>query len=792
MKKALIIIVFVVSALFIFGYWQLVKTKPTYQGEIFLNNLQTAVSVKYDQFGIPHIYAENQTDAYFALGYVQAQERLFQMEMIRRVATGTLSEILGAEFINTDKLFRTLGFAKKSAEFAKKFEEQDQEYKQAVLAYFDGINAYIDEGPTPVEFNLIGIPKKKFSVSDAFNAAGYMSFGFADGFRVDPLTTKIAATLGIEYLNDIGLHSIYDSTYIPSYFESAANELTAVANIIETLPIPLIDGSNSWIIGPEKTASGHAILENDTHIGFSQPSVWYEAHLEYPGTSLYGHYLAGFPFAILGHNKFAAWGMTMFENDDVDLFLEKGNPENADQVWRIDHWQDLDVRTETINIKDEEAVEIKIRESFHGPIINDVLINKNTTDQPVSVWWEYLHADSDIFDPTYTLGQCASMDDARRAASLIQAPGLNIMYADIDGNIAWWASARLAIRPPHVNSKLLLDGSSGKDDYLGYYDFSHNPQAENPPWNYLYSANNQPDSVKGVLYPGYYRPIDRARQIVNLVEARDDWTAEQVQVMTANVTSEIATLVAKELGLIIKGSGNKDYAELAELLASWDGDHQQSAIEPTVYYNVLSWALYYAMADELGYDDYLNLANSEIMKRSYLQFVSDKQSVWWDNISTSEKETREDIILKAAQSALSTLIGTTNSTRSEDWIWSKVHTVTHGHPLGKVDMLKRYFDVGPLETNGGNEVINNMMFKLDTTGFFPVFAGPAVRTVIDLGNLDGAMSINPTGQSGNFLSKHYDDQAQMFVDVQFRPQLMNEEDIDKNMISELILSPKSR
>ena len=791
MKKILLGLLIILLAVFLFGYWKLTSTKPIYEGELELAGLLEQVTIKYDQYGIPHIYAKSQSDAYFALGYLQAQERLFQMEMIRRVATGTLSEILGKDFIATDKLFRTLGVAKKSAEFTSLFEAQDVAYKDAVLAYFEGINAFVDEGPTPIEFTLIGIPKQKFSVADAYNAAGYMSIGFADGFRVDPLTSKIAVKLGMNYLNDIGLHTIYDSTYIKSYFEPESEDLTDLSISIDKIPTPLIDGSNSWIVGPEKSATGHAIFENDTHIAFSQPSVWFEAHLEYPGTSLYGSYLAGFPLAILGHNKFAAWGLTMFENDDVDLFQEKTNPKNSQQIWRVDKWQDLKVRQETINVKNGDPVEITIRESDHGPIINDVMLDDGVSKQPVSVYWEYLHADKDLFGAVYGLGQCASMVDARQAASQIQTPGLNVMYADIAGNIAWWASARIPIRPAHVNSKLLLDGSSGKDDYLGYYDFSHNPQAENPPWGYVYSTNNQPDTVKGVLYPGYYRPLDRASRIVSLIEPKNDWTSEKFQAMTADVTSPVAPLIAKELATVLNTSDNKEVIAMADLLSAWNGDHQKDDIEPTIYYNLLSWVIYYSMADELGYKDAFSLANSEVMLRSYLKLISNEGSIWWDDINTPTKESRNDIILKSAEKALVTIKKATHSTKSDGWQWSKVHTLTHGHPLGKIQMLKPYFNVGPFPVPGGQEVINNTIFKLDTTGVFPVLAGPAVRTVIDLGNLDGAMSINPTGQSGNFLSKHYDDQAEMFVNVKYRAQLMNEVAVEAEKVSELVLLPKN-
>ncbi|HHL51831.1 MAG TPA: penicillin acylase family protein [Flammeovirgaceae bacterium] len=791
MKKIIIGLILLLIILFGGSYFYLQSTVPQYDGTLKLSGLHDTVTVKYDRYGIPHIYARNEEDAYFALGYVHAQERLFQMEMIRRVATGTLAEVFGPELLPTDKLFRTLGIAQKSQELTRHYEQMQHPYKKDAEAYLAGVNTFVASGPTPVEFSLTGMPKRPFTITDAFNTVGYMSFGFADGFRVDPILSKVAATLGKSYLQAMHVHSVYDSARLRSYFQpQAIEQLTALQDILDQIPAPLLDGSNSWIVGRQRSATGYPLFENDTHIGFSQPSVWFEAHLEYPGTSLYGHYLAGFPFAILGHNRLAAWGMTMFENDDVDLYQEKANPDNSNQIWRKDHWLDLQVREETIAVKDGEPVKIKVRTSDHGPIINQVLLDSATTTQPVSVYWEYLHAGHDILAAIYALNYCRSMDDARAAAAAIHAPGLNIMYADTAGNIAWWAAARLAIRPPHVNSKLLLDGASGDDDYLGYYDFSHNPQAENPPWGYVYSANNQPDTVKGVLYPGYYRPLDRAGRIARLLETRQQWTVADMQQMTADVTSDVAVLVAGEIADVLAQSNDGEITALADLLAKWDGNHNPDQAEPTVYYTLLSWILYESMADELGYKGYRQLANSPVMKRSYLYFISLQDNPWWDNTTTANHESRQDIFAAAARRALTTLQQTTGSANAEGWQWRKVHTLTHGHPLGKVEALKPYFDVGPLVTPGGNEVINNMMFKLDTTGYFPVFAGPAVRTVIDLGQMSQAMSINPTGQSGHFLSPHYSDQAQMFVDVQFRPQLMNKDAIEADKSGELLLMPK--
>jgi penicillin amidase len=789
MKKILGSIALLLLIALIFGYFFINHAKPKYSGALSLAGLQAEVTVKYDEYGIPHIYAENETDAYFALGYVQAQERLFQMEMIRRVASGTLSEILGPDLLPTDKLFRTLGLSEKAKEMAENFAAANAAYKPAAEAYFDGINAFVEEGPTPIEFTIIGIPKRKFSIVDAYKASGYMSFGFAEGFKVDPIASKIAVKYGMQYLNDLGLHSINDSTYIPSYFGEDTVSLTGLAAAIDKIPVPLLIGSNSWIIDGTKTASGKPVFENDTHIGFSQPSVWFEAYLEYPGTTYYGHYLAGFPFGLLGHNQYATIGLTMFENDDVDLFVEKSNPEDSSQIWRKDHWENLSIRQESIAVKNQQDVLWTIRESDHGPIINDILLDDGVAEHPVAAWWAFLHTKRDLLEAVHMLNHSTSMKTSRQAASIIEAPGLNVMYADVDGNIAWWAAAKLPIRPEHVNSKLLLDGSSGKDDYLGFYTFNKNPQAENPPWGYVYSSNNQPAMVDSTLYPGYYMPMDRARAIVDKLEESDRWTAEDVKMMAGNVTSPVHPYVAKDFAKSLSSGQIDAPRELIDLLNNWDGNHDRQSIEPSVYYTLLSWVLYYAMADELGFKDYAVFVGSSLMKRSYFKFISNDNSVWWDNVNTEKKEGKLDILSASLYKMSSTLVKNMGSENFEDWQWGKIHTLTHNHPLGQIDALKNYFNVGPFPVSGGNEVINNLMFDLDTSGVFAVNAGPAVRTVIDLSDIYTAESINPTGQSGYFLSQHYDDQAQMFVDVKFRPQLMDKDDVEAHTQSVLTLLP---
>ena len=787
MKKIFFILFTLIFIVFISVYYFLQQSKPAYEGELTLDGLDNKVEIKYDTYGIPHIYAENETDAYKALGYVHAQERLFQMEMIRRVSTGTLAEILGPDLLDVDKLFRTLGIKEKSKELAKQFNKSSASHKAAANAYYDGINQFIKNGATPIEFTIIGIPKKEFSIEDAYNAGGFMSFGFAAGFRIDPVLEQLSATYGSKYLEDLNLNYPKDVTPIKNHLQDSSR-LTALSQVIKKIPIPFLIGSNSWILGPSRTKSGKPVFENDTHMEHSQPAVWFEAHLSYPGMDHDGHYVAGIPFSLIGHNKVAAIGLTMFENDDVDFYEEKLNEKN--QVWSNEQWRDLEIRTEIINIKDEISDTLIVRVSSHGPVVNDLFFKESENSNPISVWWSYLKTTNDLMSSFYQLNHITTIDDARKGASMIEAPGLNVMYADTAGNIAWWASAKLPIRPEHVNTKLVLDGSSGEDDILGYYDFSKNPQAENPPWDYVYSSNNQPDSVDGVLYPGYFFPKDRASRIVELIDSKStNWTADDSKKMAGDVTSRGQVEKVQAVIQIIEANNIPVPEDVLNLLKNWDGDHQIDQVEPSIHHTIQAWLQFYTLNDELGTENLKSLAGTAFFETRFLNILKNKNSVWWDEVATIAKEDRNDIVKKSMASAINTLEKNFNSENPNDWKWGTIHTITYNHPLGEVDALKEYFSVGPMSIKGGNEVIGNQSFVLDTLGIFPVFAGASVRTIIDMSDVKNAVSINPTGQSGHFLSEHYKDQAEMYANVEYRLQLMDSLDVASDTQSILILNP---
>ncbi|MEJ0056411.1 MAG: penicillin acylase family protein [Bacteroidota bacterium] len=478
LKRILIAVFWLVLAVFVGGYIYIQTTSPDYSGEVTLKGLTEEVEILYDAYGVPHILAKNEEDAYFALGYAHAQDRLFQMEMLRRAAGGRLSEILGKDLLPVDKLFRTLGLNVFAAEHARRFLSSDTSaFQRTSLAYQKGINEFIRTGPTPLEFTIIGIPKKEFTPEDIYLANSFMAFGFAEGIKLDPVLEKIRTGLGEEYLDDLAVKTPANAVKIKSYLGQVKNIshdalIASLGEAIEKIPVPLLQGSNGWVISGSRTASGFPILANDTHIGFAQPAVWYEAHIEYPGYSMYGHHLAGIPFALLGTNQFCGWGLTMFENDDTDFFKETTDPANPDQVKFGDTWEPITSRDEIIHVKGEDDITLSVKTTRHGPIINGIMENSVPSGPPVSLSWILNHTINYGMQAAYQLNHAASFNDAQNAVKLFSAPGLNVMYGDIEGNIAWWAAAKLPIRPLHVNSKFFLDGSSGKDEYLGSYDFS--------------------------------------------------------------------------------------------------------------------------------------------------------------------------------------------------------------------------------------------------------------------------------------------------------------------------------
>ncbi|MGV8945035.1 MAG: penicillin acylase family protein [Lutibacter sp.] len=791
LKKILLFLGILIVLLLIGGWIYFNSLKPDYSGKISLSNLENETTVYFDDYGIPHIYAQNQYDASTALGYVHAQDRLWQMELMRRIAPGRLSEIFGKDMLKTDQFFVSMGLEETSKKMIEKLDKNGEVYKLAV-AYLNGVNQFIENGATPIEFTLVGVKKEQYQLNDIYNILGYMSFSFAMAQKTDPLLSIIQEKLGDAYIKELNINSDPNTTLIKTTKDNIADYsamVTSINEIMENSPIPPFIGSNSWVVSPHKTTTGKVLFANDPHIGFSQPAVWYEAHIVTPDYEMYGYHLAGVPFPLLGHNRNYAYGLTMFENDDIDFYKEENDPENSTKYKTPNGFESYKTVTKTIKVKDAEDVIITVRNTRHGPIMNDA-IDAISEAEPVAMSWIYTQVEGKVLDALYTISRANEMADVKKGASMIHAPGLNIMYGDAKGNVAWWAAGKLYKLRPEANRSFILNGASGEDDPIEYLDFSSNPMAENPSWNYVYSANNQPDSIAGMLYPGYYVPEDRAKRIVQLLEPKDNWNKQSMMAMINDVTSSVSSDIIKEFTDIMDyNSFGKNEQNAIDVLQLWDGSNTVDNIAPTIYNKWIYLYLKNTFEDELGEKLFPQFLDTHLSKRMVAEQIEKDSSIWWDDITTKDKtESKKEILSKSlveAVAALEKQLGTD----IKAWNWGKVHSLEHNHPLGKVAALKRYFNVGPFPINGAREVINNMAFDYDDSGFYKVGAGPSTRRIIDFSDIENSMSILPTGQSGNPFSKHYKDQAEMYNKGEFRKMKMNEEEI-KSVSTILIISPK--
>jgi penicillin amidase len=788
------LLLLLILGLLIFIFWQ----SPKYDGEVKISELKEAVEVHFDKYGIPHIYAQNEADAYRALGYIHAQDRLFQLEMMRRVGSGTLAEFLGKDLLEIDQFFHTLGIPKHSKESSAAFLAQGETpWKKAAEAYLNGVNEFIENGTLPVEYLLLGEKPRPYTFEDMHSIIGYMSFTFAMGLKTDPLVTKIAKELGPEYLSSLSVQTLPEHHLIPvNYPDSLAGNTdpsnSTFSAMLEKLPVPMLEGSNAWVISGSRTKSGKVLFNNDTHIGFSSPSVWYEAHIEYPGYSFYGNHLAGIPFGLVGHSRHHSLGLTMFENDDQDFFEEKLNPANPNEILVGDSAFSISIRREIIRIKGQEPIEFEIRETIHGPIINPVVKEiSDLTTNPVSSWWVYVLEPTKALEAIFKLNHATTIQEVADGASLIHAPGLNIMYGDSLGNIAWWAAAKLPIRSKKVHSKIFADGSDPETMSKGWYPFTDNPQSINPESGFVATSNNQPDTMRnGVFFPGYYYPGDRWNRISTTITSRNDWDLESIKALQLETVNETHPKNAQFMLSQINQTDFAENQEVIEALQNWDGDHKLDSEVPTIYYKWLYHTLRLAMGDELGEAGFNAYLETFMMIRSTRHFLTHTENRWWDNKSTDPTETQEQIISEALKLTLKEL-SVQFGNDIKNWNWENALVAEHPHPLGAQKPLDKIFNVRTGALPANEESVNKLAFKLNGEGIYRVTSGPAMRIILDFENVEESVSVLPTGNSGNRFSKHYADQKELFAKGKYRLQMMKESDIKEKSKGKLVFVPSN-
>ncbi|WP_415063925.1 penicillin acylase family protein [Bdellovibrio sp.] len=748
-----------------FGVYLFLKTTlAPLDGQIQIQNLSHPVTITRDTFGIPHIQADNKTDALRALGFVMASERLFQMELSRRMTQGNLSEVFGEAALKSDKLYRSL-MLKRSMERMLELEKREGRFDNKLWAemeaYFDGVNQYIETRPLPYELQILRIKPRPFTPLDAFIMTGHMAYSFGIALKADPLMTELAKKFPREQFQTLR------NDPLTAPLKTAENHFFKPFELFtEGLFSASFDGSNAWLVAPQRSQSGKSLFANDPHIGFSSPSVWVEAHIQTPDFELYGHYLPLVPFAILGHNRHHAWGFTMSLADDMDLYRETLDREQKTALFQnkplpYQEW------TETIKIKGQPDLNLAMIETSHGPLMDEVL-----SDKGLSLKWAYHRPLNNPMKSLREMAEAHTLKDFENALQHATAPGLNVMYADAE-NIAWWIFGDIAVKK-NPNSDMILDGASGVDEYQKVLPWEEKPHLVNPPQGFIVTANSRPAGLSWGIR-GDWQADDRHQTITKALSEKDLWSAEDFKVLqTENYNSQNKLLLEKLLeNLELGASDSQTYSKQLESLKAWNLRSDSSSLEAALFHQWNNENILLLLSD---WEDEKRQAylNTPYAWSFYKKVLLDPQSQW---------EKGKDLSQLLTQGFLSAAKKT-----KDNPTWGSLHTVEYTHPLGRSFPLNLIFNLGPYPMPGAyNEINNNKMRALG--GDFKVIAGPSTRRIIDFANPQKSWGINPIGISGHLLSPFYKDQVPMFLEGKYRPQLMDEKDIAATKTHELKLIP---
>jgi penicillin amidase len=787
------LIIIIISVLF--GYLFVKSSLAPMDGVHSLENLKAPVSVVRDNYGIPHIKAQNSLDALRALGFVAASERLFQMEMQRRLANGELAEIFGPKLLSSDKLFRSLGLRFYSAQMLNnkiKNKTLDLKMWSEVEAFYDGVNQYQLTHRLPLEFTLLGIKARPFSALDGYAFIGLMGFSFGVATNAEPLMTRLHERLGDKLTNELrndltpfeikkivkekvdafkSRRVVYDKNHYP------------VSQILAELEqgFNLFEGSNGWLLSGKKSASGFPILSNDPHIGFSNPGIWFEAHIQTPEYENYGHFLALIPFPILGHNKERGWGFTMSLVDDMDLYREKLNPKYKTYQFG-DKMVSYHERLEVIKVKGEKNNSMVLLTTQHGPILDEVF--NNPEDKSLALKWSFHNINNDPLFALYKMGHAKNIEEFKEGVALGISPGLNVLYAD-KKNIAQWLFGEVVKKSLHTSSDFILDGRSGLDEYTGTTNFDQKSHTENPASGLIISANTRPlgNPVAASNLRGDWQPDDRYKTLFALLSEKDVWSVSELkEIQTLNLNLENKSLLSAMLkSLDFDNLREKESAqEYLDILKKWDLVSDAHSIAPSLYYTWCREIIKILLQDfsPLEFTTYTQLPHHwNFFKR----VVLNSNSSWWKKLQ------RKKVFTDAFNNSIESLRQQFGED-SHNWSWGQMHTLEFVHPLGKLKPLDKIFNLGPILMSGSSQEVNNLKFSGYNDGF-RIKVGPSTRRIIDFGNAEVAFGILPTGNSGHLLSPFYKDQMSLYSKGLYRNEWLNEKDIKAHMSHQFILGP---
>ncbi len=740
-------------------YLYLRSALPQTDGRIVLAGPKAEIRVERDADGVPHIIARDDEDLAFGLGFVHAQERLFQMELQRRYGAGRLSEIFGPDAVAIDRQMRVLGLYR-AAEAEIPF--LSAAMNRALEAYAAGVNAFLKSrrGALPPEFLLLGFAPEPWRPADSLIWGKLMALQIGGNYRGELLRARMARTIPAADL----------AFLYPEYPQGAPTTLADMVPIYRRLALddfyaalPPIVGpnfaSNNWVVDGRHSASGKAILANDPHLAFAAPGVWYLAQLETPQHEIAGATAAGSPLIVIGHNERIAWGFTTTTADVEDLFIEQVDPADPNRYRTPQGSEPFKSRHETITVKGAAPVDMTIRETRHGPVISDAL--PPGAAEPgfvLALAATFTIPDDRSAEALWEVNRAADWPGFQAALRHFVGPIQNIVYADVDGTIGFIAPGLVPIRRSG-QGWMPAPGWTGAYDWTGFIPFEELPSAINPPSGHFVTANNKivPDSYPYFLSRDWDLP-NRAERIEALLAA----TPVQTPASSAAIQADTLSLVAQHLVPLMTGAATENAAtrEVVERLRRWDFHMDMDKVEPLLF---TAWLREFSRSILFGrfgdaVSDYWDLWPR------VMEAVLTERPDWCNDPKRPGEESCGSRLAEALDAALARLRRDYGADMAQ-WQWRRAHIAVFANPvLSRIPVLRDWLNIA-IPTPGAYDTLNRgpSTIRDDATPFEQRF-GAGLRMITDLASPEDARMIATPGQSGDPLSAHSADLLQRWRD----------------------------
>jgi penicillin amidase len=764
-KKTVLFLLVVVMGFLVFFPSYFFLSKPKHGGKISLDGLVGEVKIITDVWGVPHIYAENEEDLFFACGFIHASERMWQMDLTRRIGFGRLAELFGRAVLKRDKFVRVMGLK----EAAKKdLTEISPQMKDLLYAYSRGINSWLNtrKGKWAPEFFIMRYRPEPWSPLDTIIIKQVMAMLLCTDYPSEVVRANLINRLGPEKAREI----LEKDVETPSF-------VTATSSLSGFLDVAFPQQSNGWVIAGEWTESGKPLLANDPHLEINLPPVWYEMHLVCPTLNAIGVTIPGVPWIIIGHNDFITWGVTNSTVDTQDLYLERFN-RSGDMYWDKGEWEPLMKTEELIRVKGKEEPErLEVLWTSRGPVLSPHII---TSQNPMSLKWTIFEEER-TFDAYHLLNKSRNWEDFSAALSLFDSPSQNFVYADKNGNIGSYLGGKIPLRSKEAALFPYPSWQNG-GDWQGYLEEEEKPNLFNPEEGMIITANDRivPEDFPHYLGVDWDAPF-RAERIKELLIQRDKHSVKSLQAIQNDVFSKKGELILPLLRQIEGAEGR--LKEALDMLHNWDL-YMDSGREPALYFTLMNILHEEVFQDELKEDfqsfDFLFRRK----EAGILRILSDPYAYWFDDKETDETESREDILKRALQRAFRRLDWLYGS--PDNWDWSEMNAVRFQHVLGR-KFLFRFFNRGSFPSGGAPFTVKVNYRTSQKTSW-----SASYRQIIDLSDWDRSVCVITSGQSGHFMSRFYDNQVKTWLSGEFHPMIFSQENVERNEFRTRKLIPRKK